>query len=186
VPTPFRRLFHRPSEIVIGYDEQIVAPSALRAAREAWGGDVPVRTMPFNRVEADPTSALMITLGEVGDGERWVPSRAACGAIASALGAATAAPWRFGVRFDHRGVIVRGAAETRAPMSLAAALLALPTLAADARAAIDQWPDEGLHLITAQWNDETRGHWVLGPAHGFKGTKWVKALGSGADTDVPT
>ncbi len=186
MPRAFRRLFHRPSEIIIGYDEQIGAPSALRAARGAWGGDVPVRTMPFNRVEPDPTSALMITLGDVGAGELRAPSRSACETIASALSVATTAPWRLGVRLDHQGVIVRGSVETRATGSLVAALLALPSLAADARAVIDRLPNEGLHLITAQWNDETHGRWVLGAAHGFKGNKWVKALGSGSGPDVAT
>jgi hypothetical protein len=98
VPRPLRRLFHRPSEIVIGHDERVIAPQALGAVREAWGGEVPVRTMPFGRAEPDPANALMVTLGDmgnVGDGGTVAvraPTQAACNMLAEALAGATAPP----------------------------------------------------------------------------------------------
>ena len=178
MPTAFRRHFHRPSEIVIGYDEQVLAADALRKVRDAWGGDTPVRTMAFNRAEPDPANAMMVALGDVDVGGVQAPARVACEMLASALAEATKAPWRFGVRFDHRGVIVRGAVVARATESIIASLLGLPMLANEAVAVIDRWSEDGLHLLTAAW-DDTGGRWVLGAAHGFKGDKWMKMLSGG-------
>jgi hypothetical protein len=184
VTTAFRRHFHRPSEIVIGYDEQVVGAGALQAARDAWGGDTVVRTMPFNRAEPDPTNALMIALGEIGAGGLRAPSRSACESIASALAMATPAPWRAGIRFDRDSVIVRGSVVARTVESLAGSLLALPALFAATLPIIGRWRDEGLHLITARWDDQFDRRWAMGAAHGFKGDKWMQTLDSGAGPDA--
>jgi hypothetical protein len=181
VSRPFRRHFHRPSEIVIGYDEQVLAAGTLREVREAWGGTASVRTMPFNRAEPDPTSALMLTLGEVGEGGIRRPSQTACERIASALAAATPAPWRFGIRFDLDDVIVRANVEASTAPSLVASLLALPELETASLAAAQRWRHEGLHLITASWDDRARDRWMLVAAHGFKGDKWMRTLDGAAE-----
>jgi hypothetical protein len=106
--------------------------------------------------------------------------------IATALATATLAPWRLGVRLDHAGVIVRGFVEAATTASLAASLLDLPALADAAFAAIERWRGDGLHLITARWDERTPGCWALDAAHGFKGDKWVRRLDSGAGPDVAT
>jgi hypothetical protein len=128
----------------------------------------------------------MITLGDVGTGGLQPPNRAACEMIAAALATATMAPWRLGVRLDHAGVIVRGFVEAETASSLAASLLDLPALADAAFAVIERWRGEDLHLITARWDERTRGRWALDAAHGFKGDKWVRPLRSDAGPDVAT
>ncbi len=172
---PFRRQFHRPAEVVIGYDEGVLDSQTIGMARDRWGGSATVRTMPFLRAEADPAAPLLVTFGEIDAGLPASPPADACDMLARALLEAGVRPLRLMVRFDYRGVIVRGDAQGHDEAAIALALRLVPTLASMARDTIDQALPNGTQLITAAF-DVRVGQWVLGDAHGFGDRVWRKRL----------
>lgn len=162
----------------------MISPGAIAAARDAWRAAVPVRTMPFARSEADPEAPLLVTLGDADDGLD-APPAAACALLAAALLDARVYPLRLVVRFDYRGVIVRGDAAATDADGAGRALATVPRLAAMARGVVDAAGDEphaaptalppGLHLLVARF-DEAAGAWRLAAAHGFADRVWHRAL----------
>ncbi len=174
-PSPFRRQFHRPAEVVIGYDEGVLDSQTIGMARDRWSGGATVRTMPFLRAETDPAAPLLVTFGEIDAGLPEGPPGDACDTLARALLEAGVRPLRLMVRFDYRGIIVRGDAQGHDEAAIALALRLVPALASIARDAIDQPLPDGTQLITAAF-DVRAGQWVLADAHGFRDRVWRKRL----------
>jgi hypothetical protein len=138
--------------------------------------------MPFVRTEADAEAPLLITLGTVDAASPAPPPRQACELLAAALGDAGLRPLRLMVRFDYRGVIVRGDVTAGDVDAVARALETVPGLAALARRAVDLALDRppapvlaplppGLHLLTGRF-DEAAAAWRLSGAHGFADGVW--------------
>ncbi|MDR7523279.1 MAG: hypothetical protein QN168_12545 [Armatimonadota bacterium] len=169
----FRRLFYRPAEIVIGYDEGVLDARAVGAVRALWSGVTPVRTMPFRRTESDPAAPLLVTFGDVTARLPAPPPRAVCAALARSLAEAGLQPLRLMVRMDYRGIIVRGDVDASLEEPVAAALEHIAELAALAKEAVDHALPEGAELLMATYDVQT-GHWVLREARGYRGTMWRK------------
>ncbi|MBI4277369.1 MAG: hypothetical protein HY660_02835 [Armatimonadetes bacterium] len=181
-----RRLFHRPGETVVGYDDRLLRPDDMRRLRELAPG--PLRTMPFGRGEADLAAPLLLTFGRIEraedvaalrvlSGERWreVWNHLAA-VLAGAAGAAGAGAGglRVTVRFDYGHLIVRGDVRAAEPADVVEALARLPDLAESVAGVAAGLPD-GAQLLTARY-EPAGGAWVLREAHGFRGRKWVQSL----------
>ncbi|MDR7496981.1 MAG: hypothetical protein QN174_08485 [Armatimonadota bacterium] len=169
----------------------MIAPRAIAAVRDAWHAAVPVRTMPFARDEADPEAPLLVTFGDADDGLEAPPVEA-CALLAAALADARGRPLRLMVRFDYRGVIVRGDVAARGADAAGRAVATVPALAALVRDVVSGALDRphatspaalppGLQLLTARF-DEGAGAWQVTAAHGFADGVWHRTL---ADAPEP-
>ncbi|MDR7419260.1 MAG: hypothetical protein QN178_10165 [Armatimonadota bacterium] len=161
---------------MIGYDEAVLDARLIAEARAAWGGRVPVRTMPFRRAEADPAAPLLVTFGAIGgtagnDPTLAPPPSPACAALAAALQRAGVSPLCLMVRVDVGEVIVRGDVRAHDPKAVTAALRAVPALAAVVADAVCTALPRGAQLVTADY-DATVERWVLVGAHGFVTAPW--------------
>jgi len=180
--TRLRRLFYRPDELVVGYDEGVLQPQDIRRVRDI--APIPLRTMPFRRGEPDPGAPVLLTLGSFGGredlsvlealgSEQW---REVWRRIAGALAAAVQPPLRTMVRFNYRRVIIRGDVQAATPEDLINALTQLPLLAKSAVEAAEGLPPE-TQLLTARF-DPQAGQWILESAYGYQGRKWVRRFDS--------
>jgi hypothetical protein len=205
------RRFYRRAEIVVGYDEQVLQPREIAAARDAWRAPVPVRTMPFVRGQADLGAPLLITFGTLAV---EAPPAEACRLLAAALRDAIrrepvvrdprlrrvgVRPRRVMVRFDYRGVIVRGNVSADRTELVERALATLPELAAQAQTLIDALLDEPPEgrpggtpgprptrpsLLVGRF-DEFKAAWRIVEAHGYADHVWHRRLTDDAEPTDP-
>ncbi|MDR5682902.1 MAG: hypothetical protein QN163_02585 [Armatimonadota bacterium] len=167
------RHFHRPDEIVIGYDEKTFPKEAVAAVRTAWQTVGRARTMPFLRADPRAPAGVLVTFGTFADeeamsallaavaAEKWKAARCA---LVDLFRAAAQAPVEFQFRYDWDGLIVRGRFCPRSPADLDLALCELAPLAerirADRRAGL---LPAGAGLVTATFD----GRWRPLEGHGY-------------------
>lgn len=146
-------------------------PRAVAEARDLWTGDVPVRTMPFRRAEADPAAPLLVTFGTAEGTVPCDPPEGACRGLAGALQQARARPLHLMVRLDVGETIVRGDVRSDRAEQIAAALATVSALARLATQAVHEDLPEDTHLITATYSTQA-DRWMLQTAHGFREGAW--------------
>lgn len=171
------RQFHRPAEIVIGYDEVAFTAEGVRRMREAWAAAASrrVRTMPFLRTSREEAPALLFTFGDFADAgdaiefldavasPAWAEARAAACALVEPAG--EVAP-HVQVRFDVGPVIVRGTVPARSRAGAEAALVTLRIAARRVADVLPSLPPEA-RLVTLEFRE---GGWVPVQARGYRAT----------------
>ncbi len=167
------RRFHQTKGVVLGYDETAFPQAAVQALRDAWRAQLPARTMPFLRADAQAPAALLVSLGTFPDFTalaelgRRLGSRefAACRkAVADMFANSRKRPVEFQFRCDVGKTIVRGRFVPARPLEAELALCALELLATElVRVGL---PDE-TSLVEARY-DGVR--WIPERAHGLDRT----------------